>query len=65
MFRLLLTKSLLYRLFVMFYELLLSIALYPVIGQSVVLFILINNVIKITAYFLYDYIWIGRIRRLK
>jgi|GEM_PF-4968371 len=50
-------KSLFYRGYVIVYEFILYTILIPFIGSNVVYFIVVNNVIKIIGYFIYDIAW--------
>jgi hypothetical protein len=55
-------KSVFYRGYVIIYEVILYTITIPFIGSNVVYFIILNNLIKIIGYFLYDIIWFDFLR---
>ena len=50
-------KAVFYRGYVIIYEVILYTITIPFIGSNVLYFIIINNLVKIVGYFLYDIIW--------
>jgi hypothetical protein len=58
----LLVKALTYRVYVIAGELLLASLLYAIGQANLILFILVVNAVKITAYFLFDLAWFSYFR---
>ncbi|MEM1944148.1 MAG: hypothetical protein QXE50_05885 [Nitrososphaerota archaeon] len=59
-------KSAIYRVFVIVYELLVSIVVayigFKIISSDVVNFILVNNTVKFLGYMFFELLWFGHIR---